>query len=115
MSHSRHRAAWPASATCNHRSGRTVLTVLALFVVGGVAAAATTSLWWGSVTSMLGMSESRDWGSLQLAEATKGPFRVTVSTKGSVDSLNNVKLVSQVEGSTTIIEIVDEGQFVHAG
>lgn len=47
--------------------------------------------------------------------ATRGPFRVTVTERGQLDSLNNVTLTSKVKGYTTIISIVPEGTMVKAG
>lgn len=47
--------------------------------------------------------------------ATQGPFRVTVTERGQLDSLNNVTLSSKVKGYTTILSIVPEGTMVKAG
>ncbi|MCA9016079.1 MAG: efflux RND transporter periplasmic adaptor subunit, partial [Planctomycetaceae bacterium] len=48
-------------------------------------------------------------------KVTKGPFRVTVTERGQLDSLNNVTLTSKVKGYTTILSIVPEGTMVKAG
>ncbi|WP_299465571.1 HlyD family efflux transporter periplasmic adaptor subunit [uncultured Gimesia sp.] len=48
-------------------------------------------------------------------KATQGPFRVTVTERGQLDSLNNVTLTNKVKGFTTIISIVPEGTMVKAG
>ncbi|WP_339731570.1 efflux RND transporter periplasmic adaptor subunit [uncultured Gimesia sp.] len=48
-------------------------------------------------------------------QVSRGPFRVTVTEKGQLDSLNNVTLTSKVKGYTTIISIVPEGTMVKAG
>lgn len=45
----------------------------------------------------------------------RGPFRITVTERGTLDSLKNAVLASKVEGSTTIISIVPEGSHVKAG
>ncbi|MFN0195993.1 MAG: HlyD family efflux transporter periplasmic adaptor subunit [Planctomycetaceae bacterium] len=45
----------------------------------------------------------------------RGPFKVSVVEKGTVDSSRNVTLSSSVEGNTTIISIVPEGSKVKAG
>lgn len=45
----------------------------------------------------------------------KGPFQITVTEKGSIDSMKNAVLTSKVEGSTTIIWIVPEGTAVKTG
>lgn len=46
--------------------------------------------------------------------AKREPFRVTVTERGTLASLSNASLVSNVEGSTTIVEIVPEGTIVKA-
>lgn len=45
----------------------------------------------------------------------RGPFKVSVVEKGTIDSSRNTTLTSSVEGSTTIISIVPEGSLVKAG
>lgn len=45
----------------------------------------------------------------------RGTFQVTVTEKGTVDSLRNATLTSKVEGQTTIISIVPEGTQVKEG
>jgi len=45
----------------------------------------------------------------------RGTFEVTVTERGTVDSLRNAILTSKVEGSTTIISIVPEGTTVQEG
>ncbi len=50
-----------------------------------------------------------------LDKATRGPFRITVVERGQLDSMKNVTLVNQVQGSTTIISIVPEGTPVKEG
>lgn len=45
----------------------------------------------------------------------RGPFRITVTERGTLDSLKNAIIASKVEGSTTIISIVPEGSHVKAG
>lgn len=47
--------------------------------------------------------------------AKRGQFQITVTEKGSIDSMKNGVLTSKVEGSTTIIWIVPEGTSVKAG
>lgn len=48
-------------------------------------------------------------------QVKRGPFRITVTERGTLDSLKNAVLASKVEGSTTIISIVPEGTAVKAG
>lgn len=47
--------------------------------------------------------------------AKRGPFQITVTERGFLDSLKNAVLACKVEGSTTIISIVPEGTHVKAG
>lgn len=44
--------------------------------------------------------------------AEKGPFRITITENGTIDSLQNSVLKSMVEGSTDIISLVPEGSRV---
>ena len=45
----------------------------------------------------------------------RGPFEITVTERGTLDSMRNAVLPSKVEGTTTIISIVPEGTQVKAG
>lgn len=45
----------------------------------------------------------------------RGPFQVTVTERGTLDSMRNAVLSSKVEGSTAIISIVPEGTHVKEG
>src|SRR5690606_31802167 len=56
-----------------------------------------------------------DYSHLQLVRAIKGPFLVSLSVQGTVDSLRNAQLISTVASTTTIISIVPEGTWVKAG
>ncbi|MEP3481803.1 MAG: HlyD family efflux transporter periplasmic adaptor subunit [Fuerstiella sp.] len=47
-----------------------------------------------------------------LHKAEKGPFRITITENGTIDSLQNSVLKSLVEGSTDIISLVPEGSRV---
>lgn len=47
--------------------------------------------------------------------ATRGSFKVSITERGQLDSLNNVTLSSKVKGFTTIISIVPEGTMVEKG
>ncbi|MBC8113820.1 MAG: efflux RND transporter periplasmic adaptor subunit [Candidatus Saccharimonas sp.] len=52
---------------------------------------------------------------LVLETAKKSPFQITVTEKGTLDSMRNASLTSKVEGTTTIISIVPEGTQVKEG
>lgn len=45
----------------------------------------------------------------------RGPLEISITERGSLDSAANVTLISKVEGSTTIIRIVDEGTTAKEG
>ena len=47
--------------------------------------------------------------------AQTGPFLISVADSGFIDSQQNITLASKVEGSTTIISIIEEGTEVQAG
>lgn len=52
---------------------------------------------------------------LVLETAKKSAFQITVTEKGTLDSMRNASLTSKVEGTTTIISIVPEGTQVEEG
>lgn len=54
-------------------------------------------------------------GEAVLQIAKRGPFRITATEKGTIESQHNATLVSNVKGSTTIISIVPEGTMVKKG
>lgn len=45
----------------------------------------------------------------------RAPFQLMVTEKGTIDSMRNLTLLSKVEGTTTIINIVPEGSYVKQG
>src|SRR5262245_54996740 len=52
---------------------------------------------------------------LVLETVRRNPFTMTVTERGTLDSLKNAVLASRVEGTTSIISIVPEGTNVAAG
>lgn len=48
------------------------------------------------------------------AEVKRGPFSITVTDNGELDSVQNITLSSKVEQQTTILSIVPEGTIVRA-
>lgn len=56
--------------------------------------------------------ERENTGAYILHKAEKGPFRITITENGTIDSLQNAVLKSNVEGSTDIISLVPEGSKV---
>ena len=66
-------------------------------------------------SSFLGLGgSSADSSQFELETAKRTAFRVTVTDRGTVNSQQNDTLVCTVEGTTTILEIVDEGTQVKA-
>ena len=83
------------------------LAVLVGCLGGGVAYWPTIQAHWMPTTSAT--------DGLVLETAKKAPFQITVTEKGTLDSMRNASLTSKVEGSTTIISIVPEGTQVKEG
>jgi HlyD family secretion protein len=81
---------------------------LAFVVIGGGAVG------WPGIRSRL-FPERNETEGLITDAAKKGPFEITVTERGTLDSMKNAVLSSKVEGATTIISIVPEGTTVNAG
>jgi HlyD family secretion protein len=87
---------------------RAILLLLAFVVIGGGAVG------WPGIRSRL-FPERNETEGLITDAAKKGPFEITVTERGTLDSMKNAVLSSKVEGATTIISIVPEGTTVNAG
>lgn len=61
------------------------------------------------------MPETNETEGLITDVAKTGTFEITVTERGTLDSMKNAVLSSKVEGATTIISIVPEGTTVKAG
>ena len=96
------RAQISASRSGNAKVVVTVVLTVAAVAVGGFVALS------GSGTN----AEMGDRFILKTAES--GPFRITITENGTVDSLQNSTLKNHVEGTTTIISLVPEGSKVNA-
>lgn len=86
-------------------SGLLVTAVLLAIGVGTGWAVMTGRLAFGKSQSIHYITE----------KVKRGPLEVSITERGSLDSAANVTLVSKVEGSTTIIRIVDEGTTAKEG
>lgn len=96
------------------RAGKSSAKIIAaLLVVSGIVAAAVPDVR-TKVFSLMGGAEKDLSARYILRPAEKGPFRITITENGTVDSLRNASLVSRIEGSTTIISLVPEGSRVGA-
>ncbi|VAX39657.1 hypothetical protein MNBD_PLANCTO02-2540, partial [hydrothermal vent metagenome] len=83
--------------------------LLACVIAGGYFA------WANPTIRSYFVSEKSDNTEYLLRKATRGLFRITVVERGQLDSMKNVTMVNQVQGSTTIISIVPEGTSVKKG
>ncbi|MDB5388488.1 MAG: efflux transporter, family, subunit, partial [Planctomycetaceae bacterium] len=81
------------------RLGPTIFLIL-IIAAGGVG--------WASFTGRLGFGKSQTIKYIT-EKVKKGPLEITITERGSLDSAANVTLVSKVEGTTTIIKIIEEG------
>jgi HlyD family secretion protein len=81
------------------RVGPTIFVIL-LIAAGGVG--------WASYTGRLGFGKTQSVRYVT-EKVKKGPLEISITERGSLDSAANVTLVSKVEGTTTIIKIVEEG------
>ncbi len=83
-----------------------------VFLVGLLAIGGGTS--WAVVTGRISLGTAKTVN--YITETVKrGPLEVSITERGSLDSAANVTLVSKVEGSTTIIRIVEEGTSAKQG
>lgn len=64
------------------------------------------------VSGLLPAESTENTSAYILHRAEKGPFRITITENGTIDSLQNSVLKSGVEGSTDIISLVPEGSRV---
>ena len=91
------------------------LIILALAVLGGAAWAGgllQPATW---LSQWVGTKSHQPLKNLVTETAQRGPFLVSLSVQGYLDSQRNATLSSQVEGTTTIIRIVPEGSWVTQG
>uniref|UniRef100_A0A7C4QT57 HlyD family efflux transporter periplasmic adaptor subunit n=1 Tax=Schlesneria paludicola TaxID=360056 RepID=A0A7C4QT57_9PLAN len=96
------------------------LTTLLVLIGLPLAAYQSRAAWWPTLVRFapwlgkLPVSE-RKLDGLVLETVKRGPFQITVTERGTLDSMRNAVLTSKVEGSTTIISIVKEGEHVKEG
>ena len=89
------------------RRGSTKLVIGLALVVAAVAVGAFVMF-----TDAASNDDVDDRFILKTAEV--GPFRITITENGTVDSLQNATLKNSVEGTTTIIGLVPEGSKVNS-
>jgi HlyD family secretion protein len=96
-----------ASAPERASAGRLALPLVALVVVVGGAlalAARNPGTWRSSGTE-----------TVQGATVRRGPLRIAVTTSGNLAAADTVRLISGVEGRTTILSLAPEGTHVAKG
>ncbi len=69
----------------------------------------------GAVFWMRSVMGNTDKEKLKLFTVAKGPLLVTVTEDGNLESAQNVEIKSRVEGTTTILKIVEDGSRVKKG
>lgn len=107
----KHRSA--SRSTAAQRSGASK----ALILFGILAALAAVGYFVPAIRGPVGeyfaASEQEDTSMYIMHTASMGPFRITITENGTIDSLRNATMVNSVEGTTTIISLVAEGSRVN--
>jgi HlyD family secretion protein len=108
-----HRIQIPSSPQNTRRNAqgfvkiRTLVILVGLLIVGGGTS-------WAVMTGRISMGQSKRIDYIT-DKVKRGPLEVSITERGSLDSAANVSLISKVEGSTTIIRIVEEGTTAKEG
>ncbi|MGD9853974.1 MAG: HlyD family efflux transporter periplasmic adaptor subunit [Planctomycetaceae bacterium] len=86
-------------------------------LIGGIAVGVIAAAVVGGprLVKRFSAAERNKFAHLLTDIAFRGPFLLTVSIQGNLDSQQNVTVSSSVEGTTTIISIVPEGTWVEKG
>ena len=61
------------------------------------------------------LSEGNQYANLVTEKVTRGPFAITVTDNGELNSISNVTIVSKVDETTTILWLIPEGTIVKEG
>ena len=83
------------------RLAKTALVVVGLAVLASIA-----------YGLLAGPEEETDIPAIPTVTVKKGPLTITVTQRGSVWAMNPLEINNEVEGSTNILELVDEGTVV---
>ncbi len=92
---------------CGFVSIGTLVVLLTLLVIGGGTS-------WAIMTGRISLGQAKRVNYIS-ERVKRGPLEVSITERGNLDSAANVSLVSKVEGSTTIIRIVEEGTSAKEG
>lgn len=102
-----HKSSVMPSARCGFLRASSLIVIVALLVVGAGTG-------WAVMTGRISLGKSQTISHIT-EKVKRGPLEVSITERGSLDSAANVTLVSKVEGSTTIIRIVEEGTTAKEG
>lgn len=100
----------PSQGDQRRGMAKSVIVFLGLVIVVAVALVLPQSREY--LKNALQSDQSENTSAYVLHKAKKGPFRITITENGTIDSLQNSVLKSGVEGSTDIISLVPEGSRV---
>ncbi len=88
------------------KTSRTALISFLVVAVLGVG------VWWAVSSNALG---ARKETVLQGTEVRRGPLQISVIERGNLRAADMVSLKSEIEGTTTILSLIKEGEHVEAG
>ncbi len=96
------------------RSGKSPIMILLLLTIVTAVTAYLVPWSRNKLLSAMGLNKPTLNSQYILKKAEKGPFRITITENGAVNSMRNAVLSNRVEGSTTIIMLVPAGSRVNA-
>ncbi len=88
-----------------NRKSLMIIGAMALVLVIGIASA---------ITANLGSSENAE-DELPTAKVRKGPLTISITEAGTITARDQVIIQNKVEGQTTIVSLVPEGEHVEKG
>ncbi len=89
-----------------------------LVVIAGISLALLPESYRSKIGEIFGSSAANseiDLSGVVTEVVKKGPFKITITERGELDSMSNASLASSVRGTTKIISIVPEGTIVKKG
>lgn len=99
-----------AEASVERQSQRWPWLIVFVFLIGGGVLAAPTLL-----DMLPGRDSAVDLSGLPLHSVARRDLQITVTEEGSLVSDDNVDITCDVDGGSTVIEIVEDGAFVTKG
>ena len=104
----------PSVAEPVRRSGAIKGLVITAVVIASLVAVWMLPATQALISQYLPDGDKEEDSKYILHTAKSGPFRITITENGTIDSLSNATLKNSVEGTTTIISLVAEGSRVNA-